>query len=152
MKMSLSKALKTKNRIAGELNRLQQIFNRENSRKEGSTSKVDRKALLDQIWKKRSALVAVKTMIAEANVGIAGALVAMGELKAESAFLQSVNVMDGKCQDSRGFRETSAEVVYDAFLKQEDVDARVAEITRTIDSLQDRADTYNATMFIDFEE
>jgi hypothetical protein len=150
--MSLSKALKTKNRIAGELNKLQQIFNRENSRKEGSTSKIDRELLFNQVQTKRSDLIRIKRRITEANVGIAGTLVAMAELKAESAFLQSVNVTDGKSCEHRGFREAPIEAVFDAFLKQDDIDSKTAVITRAIDGLQDIADTFNATTIIEFEE
>ena len=152
MQISLSKALKTKNRIAGELNKLQQIFSRENSRKEGSTSGIDRELLAQKLEVKREKLIEIKTRIAEANGGIAGVLVRMGELKAKIAFMQTINTTDGKSMERRGFREEPAEVEFDAFLKQEDVDNFTSEITKEIDTLQDQADTYNATTKIEFDE
>ena len=68
--VNLSKALKMKNVLVGEINRAKEIFTRENSRSELSTSKVDRAAVYADIQAKTKALVSLKAAIAKANVGI----------------------------------------------------------------------------------
>ena len=68
--MKLNQALKTKSRMVGELNRLQQIFQRENARRNDSTSKVDRTALWDQIIKLSTEIGELKAKIVVANIKV----------------------------------------------------------------------------------
>ena len=79
--MKLSKALKVKNRVAGELSSLQDIYRRENSRREDNPSKVVASDVWNQITAKRNDLVKIKTAITKANIDIYHALAEMEELK-----------------------------------------------------------------------
>ena len=66
--MNISKALKIKNRLVGELVKLQEIAKRENSRRNDNISKVDCGEVFNQIGVTRTKLVALKSAIVEASV------------------------------------------------------------------------------------
>lgn len=147
--ISLSKALKEKNRIAGELNKLRSIMSRENSRNVESASKVDRNLLYGSVKMKQAELVKIKTAIANSNTGINHLLTEMSELKSEAAWLMGLNTEDGTIK-SRGYDSKEVDVkVLSAYFNQQNVDSMCMEITKRIDSLQDQVDAYNATTTIE---
>jgi hypothetical protein len=161
--VNLSKALKIKNRLAGELARLQTIFSRENSRRNDTTSKVDRGSVLAEIENMRADILSVKTAIAKANVGIYEQIARMEELKAYKKFINSLNTKEGEELRNLGRREyvwdededlkERKKIVYvwDAYTTQEDVDRINKEIQSEMDKTQDSIDEYNATHKVDLE-
>ncbi len=146
--VNLAKALKMKNALVGEINRAKEVLTRENSRSELSTSKVDRAAVYGEIVSKTQQLVTLKTAIASANIGLYGTLAAMEEAKSSIAYLKTLNTQDGIVRSDARFGGTPTETKFDAFFTQEKVDAAVALLQKQIESLQDVADTYNATTTI----
>lgn len=148
--VNLAKALKMKNALVGEINRAKEIFTRENSRSELSTSKVDRAAVYADIQAKTLALVSLKSAIAKANVGLYSTLAEMAEAKSSIAYLKTLNTQDGvvRSEPSRFGSSPVVETKFDAFFSQEKVDAEVAKIQKRVEELQDVADTFNATTTI----
>jgi len=142
--MSLSQALKLKNRIVAEVNRAKEILLRENSRANSSTSKVDRAAVYKTLQDKTAHLVHLKSAITQANIGIYPVLCEMEELKGRIAFLKSLNTFDGNQRQPRMHGDDHVEV-FTAFFTAEKVDEEVGTVQARIDALQDQADAFNAT-------
>ena len=94
--MNLSQALKEKNRLAGELVRQQQILQRENSRRSGATSKVDREQVWNKIIEISTSLGELKGRITVANIGVYPMLEGMSELKARISYLNPLSVREGE--------------------------------------------------------
>jgi len=143
--MNLSQALKKKNRLAGEIARLQQILQRENARRNDNPSKVDRKQILDQIILTSKELGYLKADIAKANVGIYPALERMAEYKSLIAFYQSLPKRDGEEIVFVGRDQEKLTYTWDSFITQEECDKEVVKLQQIINELQDEVDHYNAT-------
>jgi hypothetical protein len=143
--MNLAQALKQKNRLAGEINRQQQILQRENARRSDSTSSVDRQAVLDKILELSTQLGELKAKIAKANVGIYPAIERMAEFKSLIGFFQTLNKRVGEEIVFVGRDNEKLTYKWDSLVTQESTDARVAELQAKINALQDEVDTYNAT-------
>lgn len=153
--ISLNKALKIKNRLSGELAKLQAVAVQNNSvredQKEGKT------VVLENVWTEmaatRAALINLKGKIAVASSGIAEKLVKMAELKAEIAFLNSLAVKEGSEDFVTGYGSNASvkTVKWDSYISA----ARKAELIREfqyiIDNLQDEIDEYNAVTKVDFK-
>jgi hypothetical protein len=154
--VNLSKALKIKNRVAGELCRLQTIFARENSRRNDNASKVDRTSLHEEVQNKRKQLLQIKTAIATANVGIYLEIARMEELKSYKKFMSALPTKEGEelvnlnKETIWGKMDTLKErekvvYVWDAFFNQEGLDGELKSLQSEMDACQDRIDEYNAT-------
>lgn len=147
--MKLSKALKEKNRLVGEINRIKQLISRENSRDVKSSSKVD----VDKLWLDlnltTNKLVTIKAAIFKANVGIYANIVSMGELKDRIYWMASVNTNNEKSE--RPYGEHILTTEYKACKTQEDIDNMTKAMQDEIARLQDEIDEYNATTMIEVE-
>lgn len=150
-KVNLAKALKMKNSLVAEINRAKAVLIRENSRNDRSTSKVNRDEVLKTILEKTEALVLLKTKISSANIGIYGVLAAAEEAKSFIAYLGTLPTKDGTEVEHTRYSVTPTETTttYRAFLKQEDIDSRVAALQKQVEDYQDQIDTFNATHFIE---
>ena len=142
--MNLSQALKTKNRLAGELVRQQQILQRENARRSDSVSGVDCKAVWERILKLSEELGVIKGKITTANIGIYPALERMAELKSRISFVQGLQKREGTEVTFIGRDQEKETYTWTSFINQEDSDKKVLELQAEIDALQDKVDTYNA--------
>ena len=157
--MKIAKALKLKNRLAGEISRLKGIVQAKNVRE--ATQKevydVKRIATVDLI-NVIDDLVLVKTVIAMSNAECpssfipAGtpffAIFMMAEIKGYIETLRTVDTKDGTFNSAQGrFGEiaTSVPTTYVASLKQVEIDSMIAGFEKKIDDLQDRLDAHNAT-------
>lgn len=143
--MNLAQALKTKNRLAGELVRLNQILARENSRRSDSVSKVDRVQVWEKIQKLSDELGALKGRIATANIGIYTKLERMAELKSRISFIQGLNKREGEEISFVGRDQEKLVYQWESLINQEKADQLIVELQQQIDSLQDEVDAYNAT-------
>lgn len=143
--MKLSQALKIKNRLAGEISRLQQILQRENARRSDSVSTVDRSEVYEKIVKLSEELGSLKAKIANANVGIYAFLERMAELKAHIAFLVSLPKREGTELVPLNGDQKPLEYKWDSYITQEKCDEKVAALQLKIGELQDQVDAYNAT-------
>jgi hypothetical protein len=145
--MKLAKALKEKNRLAGEIARLKTLIQRENSRNTKSTSKID----VGQLWIELDAatekLIALKTEIFKANAGIYDRIVRMAELKGKALWLTGLNTRNETVEQPYGVG-TILTTEFKAHFKQEDIDRMTKELQDGIAKLQDELDEYNATVNI----
>ncbi len=138
--LSLSKALKVKNRLAGRLSKVNQTIAAYNCTVEGRRGEVDVKALDTERSELVAALVDLKTAIFEANKGIYRSIILIGEKKGEIEFLNGLNTKHGS--EPHGYQ---AQVVnYVSVIQKAEVDKRVKQLEKEIDTLQDDIDKYNA--------
>ena len=159
--MKIAKALKLKNRLAGEVARLKGIVQTKNVREATQKEVYDVKQIATvNLPKVIDDLVMVKTVIAMSNAGVRPgdsaptatnaffSIFMMAEIKGMIETLRAVDTKDGTFNSSHGrFGEIASSVptTYVASLKQTDIDVLVAGFEKQIDSLQDDLDAHNAT-------
>lgn len=143
--MKLFTALKEKNRLAGDIVKLQIVLVRENSRSVKNVSKIDAKTVFESLNEKVVKLAKLKGAIAKANIGIYDKIFEMGELKSQITFLETVPTKEGTFTESIGYGESTQEVEYNAFIN----DAKKFDLQRDlqdrINVLQDSIDEFNAS-------
>ena len=163
MRMTIARALKERKRIIGEMNTIHNRVSNSNavsisikldengkytmptSEEINKHRKLDPKALMEQWYALREKLVDLKVKLQIANNGIAKQLAMLSELKAEL-----LNV-DGLYANS-----SSVDFLNDRFVRVTDVVfddawriAKVDELRKQINDLQDEIDEYNATHYIE---
>ena len=147
--MKLSKALKEKKRLAGDIAHLKHIIHSKNSFIEGAN--VAEKFVVEELYKeflaKVELLVTLKIAINEGNKEIQGSIYLLGEYKAIIDFLGVINVAEGPVADRYKGTITNYEVQFDENKRDE----LKKEFQGKADRLQDAIDTYNYTTEIPFE-
>ena len=138
--MTLAKALKIKNRLAGRLAKIQADIQAYNSIPEGQVGQVDVPALVQTREELVKALVDLKTAINEANRETQRDIYDLAEKKATAQFLGGVNTRHGP---QPAVYPSTTEINYVAALKKAEVDALVARLEKEIDQLQDKLDQFN---------
>jgi hypothetical protein len=138
--ITLAKALKVKNRLAGRLAKVQADIQAYNSVPQGQADQVNVPALLKTREELVEALVGLKTAINDANREAQRDIYLLAEKKATAQFLAGVNTRHGP---QPAVYPNTVEVTYVAALKKADVDALVARLEKEIDQLQDRLDHFN---------
>lgn len=144
--MKLVKALKQKNRLVGDLKRLQGIILRENSRKVDSKSKVDLVKVTDEYDEICKELIDLKTKIAVATAPIMVSLITMAELKSRKIFYESLNVTEGEVRGRYGVDIVPEQ--FEAFINQETRDKLLKNLQDNINVHQDAVDEFNAVASI----
>ena len=143
--MKLARALKEKNRLVGEINRLKGLIQRDNSHESTKIVKTD----LDKAWADLDTatekLVNLKAAIFAANVKIEAKIIKIGELKSRVAWLKTLNVQEGT-EETPSFRGESIKKEFVANKGQTAVDEMLVKLGAEIDSIQDEIDEFNATM------
>jgi hypothetical protein len=150
--MNISKALKVKNRLVGELGRLQDIFKRENSKRNDNVSEVDAAKAYEAVLGAFDKVVALKGAINKATAGIADKLAALAEYKTYLNFIQSVPVKEGPELVNGSYGKDPISYTWTAYLNRAAIDDKVAHYQKKINDLQDEIDAYNATTQVDFAE
>ena len=138
--LTLAKALKVKNRLAGRLAKVQADIQAYNSVPQGQADQVNVPALMQTREELVGALVGLKTAINDANREAQRDIYDLAEKKATAQFLAGVNTRHGP---QPAVYPNTTEVSYVAALKKADVDALVVRLENDIDQLQDRLDQFN---------
>jgi hypothetical protein len=138
--ITLAKALKLKNRLAGRLAKIQEDIHTYNSVPEGQADQVNVPARMKTREELVGALVGLKTAINEANREVQRDIYDLAEKKATAQFLAGVYTRHGP---QPPVYPSTTEVSYVAALKKADVDVLVARLEKEIDQLQDRLDQFN---------
>ena len=138
--ITLAKALKVKNRLAGRLAKVQADIQAYNSVPEGQADQVNVPALMQTREELVEALVNLKTAINDANREAQRDIYDLAEKKATAQFLAGLNTRHGP---QPAVYLNTTEVSYVAALKKADVDGLVAGLEKEIDQLQDRLDQFN---------
>lgn len=146
--ITLAKALKIKNRLAGRLAKVQADIQAYNSVPEGQADQVNVLALMKTREELVGALVSIKTAINDANGEAQRDIYDLAEKKATAQFLAGVNTRHGP---QPAVYPNTTEVSYVAALKKADVDALVVRLEKEIDQLQDRLDQFNHDRKIEVE-
>jgi hypothetical protein len=143
--ITLAKALKIKNRLAGRLAKVQADIQRFNSILEGQDRPVNIAVLMELQAELVQTLVGLKTAINEANQAVQRDIYALAEKKATAQFLASIDTKHGPQPPAY---PTTTVVSYAASLKKADVDSRLTRLEIEIDELQDKLDQFNVTQMI----
>lgn len=147
--ITLAKALKMKNRLAGRLTDAQANIDAYNSVLEGRVGEVD----VAKLWEFRKQLVdgliTLKTAISDANNKQRRELFEIEEVRGTIAFLKGLNTRHGS-EPAYGLQGTDQ--IYVATLKKKDVDAEVKRLETRLDELQDKIDAYNGMSQIEVDE
>lgn len=147
--ITLARALKLKNRLAGQLTRLGQRAVAHNSRVDSAKKVYDTTAVFAEYADVATQLVEVKTKIQHGNAAIAGKIIQIGELRSEISLLQGMTVTEGPVAQ-HSYRDDK-EIVHNfvASIGATMRDRQVALIEGDIDTLQDDIDSHNASTKID---
>lgn len=143
--MKITKALKLKNRLAGEISGLQGVISRENSRRDDNPSKVDVSSEFEKLNSKRKELIDLKGRIARATAPIAPKLAELSELKSSITFVSGLPTREGEELVGTLSKESVLKYKWTAFMNRERVDKEVVKLQESINSLQDEIDEFNAT-------
>lgn len=147
--MKLHKALKIKNRLAGEVTRLSQLLQRENSKRSDNTSQVNAADVFNDLNTVRSELVRLKAAIARANIGIYEKIERISELKNQINLLNSLPAREGQ-EKSAINQQTYETHEWKAFLNRQAIDGLIVAIQQDINKTQDEVDEYNASTEVEF--
>jgi hypothetical protein len=141
--ISLAKALKLKNRLAGRLAKLDGDLENYNSVPAGS-DQPDIKSIYAERSKMIAHLVELKVAINAANQPIQRTIFQLGELKSLVALLTKMSTKHGTIVESYH----GAEIQYVAQFRKVDVDREVRRLEVEIDRIQDQLDTFNHNTLI----
>ena len=150
-KISLAKALKEKNRLAGQVKELQGLIKAHNSYKDGSNRPFDVEVLMNTMEGKVRSLISLKAAIQKGNAGIQESLTELAEYKSFIQFLRDMPTTEGEQNVNRYGDTDKTEkyiAVFGAAILRETILEKEEEIVR----LQDSIDEYNATEQINYQE
>ena len=139
-RITISKALKFKNRLAARISQTSSDIQDYNSVIKDTDRDVDINAAMKDRARLVEALIKTKAAIFEANRKVYEDIVRISELKAEIVFLRTISTSHGP-QSSYGSQDP---IIHEAHLRKADVDKRVRELESDIDSIQDKLDAFNA--------
>ena len=147
--VSIARALKEKNRVAGRLAKAREIIGQENSKETKIPRKVDVDATLAEAKALEDRLIAIKTAIAEANTPIVAKIIALDELKSEIVFFNGLDAKEGVYEEASYGGRIAHE--FTAVISQPRILAEVGELQKRADSLQDELDDFNASTKVEIE-
>ena len=172
MKMTLARALKEKNRMVGELNRLYNLICRHNgfsfdvqfkpdaeipdtiSREEAlKRADYDAKALCDEYLKLEERFIKLKIAINLANAGAAETLIRLAEAKSHLVKLDQINGGSNtvrKYEPGDGKPKSATYTIW-AFT-QKDLDDKRKRYTDLVNKYQDDIDEFNAKTSIEIAD
>jgi hypothetical protein len=142
--MKLAKALKLKNKLAGEVAQLKDILTQQNSRSTKQKFDYDNQQVLGELRAKIDELVKTTAAIGSANAEIYMHIFRLAELKGLVATLKALPTKEGLYVESLGYTQ-SVEVEYAAQLKKPEVNKLTQELEAEIQALQDALDEFNFT-------
>ncbi len=142
--MKIAKALKLKNKLAGDVAKLKELLAGQNSRAVKQKFDYDNREVLASLRAKIAELVKVKAAIAAANAEVYAKIFMLAEIKGLVQILKGMSVKDGRFVESLNYA-SSVEVDYVAQLKKAEVDKLVADFELEIQELQDSLDEFNFT-------
>lgn len=145
-KVTLSRALKEKSRIAGRIHTLMDVILHENCKIEGSTRSVELKDVYQQIKGLEERMIAVKAAISEGNQLAIGLITEMGECKSMLSFLNKIDTNESV--ESNYENRTIKKV---AVIRKSDVLLEADAYQQRINLLQDKLDEYNASHFVEID-
>lgn len=154
-KVTISKLLKTKNRLASEITRTRAKITQYNNYtvEEGkdTTPAVDVRELESGLTLYTNKLIAVKSAINAANVKIADKIYRLAEVKGQIGFYEKLNCTEGGDRYGYGYG-SETKFVNVAQIKLGERDNKVKELIRESEQLQDDLDEFNAKHRIEIDD
>lgn len=138
--MTISKALKQKNKLVSELKQLKERIEGYTSVIKGNPRPYDIGQLQANVIGKIHELIALKTSIAQANSSVYAKIFELSELKGLVQFYKHLEIKEGVIAE----RYSSEPQSFESVLKADQRDALVAEFIERIEVLQDELDEFNA--------
>lgn len=138
VEVTLARALKLKNRLAGRLAKLDRDFETYNSVLAGA-DRLDMRALYAERSKLAALLIELKVVLNATNQPVQRTIFQLGELKSLVALLTRTSTKHGTVVE--GYQGT--EVEYVAQFRKADVDREVRRLEVDIDRLQEQLDAFN---------
>ena len=148
-KVTIARALKEKNRIAGRLAKTRERVGKENSCDKKVPRGIDVVETFAQSKVLRDRLIAVKSAIAIANQPIVAKIIELDEVKSEIAYLNGLNVKEGVFVESNYGSRVESEI--DAVIRKPQVLEEIAALQTRADRLQDDLDEFNAMTKVEIE-
>lgn len=142
--MNIAKALKKKNQLINDINKLKAKVKHNNSILKGNQPVYDVPALLKQLEAKTNDLINLKVKLTQANATVQDKIYRIGELKSMITFYREVSVSQGKVRQN--YNGEVAE--YEAQLQQKERDDMIEKTEEEIIALQDELDAFNYTHHI----
>lgn len=146
--ISLAKALKLKNRLAGRLAQEGANVRLYNSRLKEAPAEINVEEAFSIRSQLSQGLIDLKTKLYKANLGIQEKLYTLAEKKGDIEFLKTIPTKYGK--ERHDYQNT--EVEYVAWLRKGEVDSKVRILEGEIDALQDEIDEYNVATKITVDQ
>jgi hypothetical protein len=147
--MKLSKALKLKNKLAGEVKSKQSLVEEENVQINDNESPFSTPDLDAESVEVQNKLIDIKVKIAIANVPVYPIIYKLAELKNRVAYLKDLNTKEGTFFESRFLSADSArETKYVPQISKERVKELIKEAEEKIEQLQDALDDFNSVTVI----
>ena len=147
--VTIARALKEKNRVAGRLAKARQLVATENSNEKKIPRRVDVAAVREEARTLAERLVAIKSAIAAANAPVVGTIIELDETKSAIAWLNGLNVREGVFEETNYGGKVVKE--YEAVIDQAAVLKQVEALQRRADDLQDALDEFNASTKVEIE-
>lgn len=150
MKITLARALKEKNRLAGEIARIWSVIARENSKREDIERIVDVAEMYKKVRLYTEKLIELKTKIGIANAENLQRIYRMEECKGELSRLQKISTDETplfQMVTDSTYKEYKRTVVFTASQVWEWQQQLQDECNR----LQDEMDAFNASAKVEFE-
>lgn len=148
MKITLARALKEKNILAGEITKLFTRLKLSNSFNSRNKPTYDCKELLPQITKKQEQLIELKLLISKATDPVREIVLSMAEIKTTIANLKAVNIQSGEVNP--GYAKEP--VIMTAQISEAERDNLVDQYEEQINKFQDQLDKHNATTEIEWNK
>ena len=153
-KISIARALKEKNRIAGRLALLRDRINKENSVEKRIPRSVDVRAVFEEARATERRLIAIKAAISVANAPIVAKIIELEETKSEIVWLRQLDAKEGifeQCGDYRRYGAAHAVNEYNAIIPQSEVNDMADALQKHAEKLQDELDEFNASTRIEVD-
>ena len=154
-KISISKALKIKSRMAGVVKELEKYITGANCVKDSQVERISIgfSETFGKLSKARENLILIKSRIAEASAPIQSKLIEIAEAKSMITFYQSIMIKEGVFTETIGFGVNAAakEVTYHNYIDSKSRAETIQQLEGKIDDLQDEIDAFNASVKIDWE-
>ena len=147
--VTLARALKLKNRLAGQLSKLGGRAVAHNSNLVGAKNPYNSLDVFKEYEDVQAKLVEVKTSIQLANASIVRKIIEIGEVRSQISLLQGINVTEGPVHQSSYSSDTEIVREYVAAIGAEKRDTMIAALELDIDNLQDDIDNHNAVTKVD---
>jgi predicted nucleic acid-binding Zn-ribbon protein len=146
--ISISRALKLKNRVVKEVSRLDALLIEFNSTQEENREfSYNIRELYPERMGLAEKLVGLKTAISKSNVAIQKEIFELAECKAMISVLNRVNTRHGVAYE--GYQGTR--IMYIAQYRKQEIDKEIRRIEQEIDRIQDVLDSHNHRVKIEVD-